>query len=503
MNTVRQAAQARDYACGVEQFRTLAQPAAEDLHWAGVCLLHLNQLPEAALKLQQALTLGVRVAAVHLAYLHFRQGHPALALQVLNGVKPEDLVPGDAALWYRERTRILWVLGEERDTLFDLAMQAWSLAANAPLDVQVSVATLLGHLHGHFDEHVPALAYLTFATERGHNDRQAYAQVAQAASLLALGRLDEAEEALKQREEPVTELLRGELKAQLLWARGEVAGARKMFTALLSNAQEHPRTELRLRLGLLTLAMLDGDDTQARLQLGRAEHLVKTPYDQALLDHRAGLWQARRGERCGVMRLQKAEELLAASGHLRDLLRVRLALAEVAPGERTEHLQRAAETAAALPSSPFLDPEWRLVPQIHAHLRTRHSESFERQALLGPIRPPRLFLRTLGQTALEVDGEPVRFRLGRTVEVLAFLLRHGEASLITLQRKLFPDVPPQRAKNYFHQVRVDVASWAGPKVWTVSSRDSAQEKGTPWALPAYPGDGLTSTFAVPCPQRGA
>ncbi|NTY02402.1 hypothetical protein [Deinococcus sp. JMULE3] len=45
--------------------------------------------------------------------------------------------------------------------------------------------------------------------------------------------------------------------------------------------------------------------------------------------------------------------------------------------------------------------------------------------------------------------------------------------------------------------------WAGPKVWTVSSRDSAQEQGTTWALSAYPGDGLTSTFAVPCPQRGA
>lgn len=48
--------------------------------------------------------------------------------------------------------------------------------------------------------------------------------------------------------------------------------------------------------------------------------------------------------------------------------------------------------------------------------------------------------------------------MGRTVELLAFLLRHGDASLTKLQRKLFPDVPAGRAKTYFHQVRVDVAS---------------------------------------------
>ncbi len=50
---------------------------------------------------------------------------------------------------------------------------------------------------------------------------------------------------------------------------------------------------------------------------------------------------------------------------------------------------------------------------------------------------------------------------------------------------------------------VGLCLWAGPKVWTVSSRGLAQEQGTTWALPAYPGDGLTSTFAVLCPQRGA
>ncbi|WP_353543137.1 CRISPR-associated protein Cas4, partial [Deinococcus xinjiangensis] len=42
--------------------------------------------------------------------------------------------------------------------------------------------------------------------------------------------------------------------------------------------------------------------------------------------------------------------------------------------------------------------------------------------------------------------------------------------------------------------------WAGPKSWTVSSRDSAQIKGTTLAFSSCPGDGLTATFAVGSPQ---
>ncbi|WP_353544459.1 class I SAM-dependent methyltransferase, partial [Deinococcus xinjiangensis] len=41
--------------------------------------------------------------------------------------------------------------------------------------------------------------------------------------------------------------------------------------------------------------------------------------------------------------------------------------------------------------------------------------------------------------------------------------------------------------------------WAGPKSWTVSSRDSALVKGTTTRINAHPGDGMTATFAVGFP----
>ncbi|WP_353542547.1 hypothetical protein, partial [Deinococcus xinjiangensis] len=44
------------------------------------------------------------------------------------------------------------------------------------------------------------------------------------------------------------------------------------------------------------------------------------------------------------------------------------------------------------------------------------------------------------------------------------------------------------------------STWAGPKSWTVSSRDSALVKGTTTRINAHPGDGMTATFAVGFPQ---
>lgn len=460
MTAVQQAAQAGAYTLGLERFRELAHPTPTDFRWAGVCHLNLGQHLEASLRLQQALNRGVWAAAVHLASLHFQQGSPCLALQALDQVTPDDLNAADAALWYRARTRVLWVMGEGRDILFSLAVHAWALAADAPLDVQVSVATLLGHLHGHFDEHGPALAYLTFAAEHGRQKRLAYALLSRAASLLALGRLDEAKETLAHSQSEGADLLSAELQAQLLWSQGDVPGARVAFTALLPAAQGHPRTELRLRLWLLAVATLEREDTQARIHLARAEHLNKSSYDQALLYHRGGFWQARQGERDGVARLEAARSMLETGGHLRALLLVHLALAEVDSEGRAAHLRRAAEVAATLPAPapPFLGPEWLLLPTVQAHLQALDSACFERDVLLGADRPLQLFLRTLGQATLEVNGEPIRLRLARTVEVLAYLLRRGQARLSELQRDLFPDTPALRAKNYFHQVRVDVAA---------------------------------------------
>ena len=140
MNVIQQAVQVGEYQVGIEQYEALPNPTPADMHWVGVCLLQTQQFPEAALRLRQALKQGELAAAVHLASLLFLQGEVKQADFTLDQGDPERLDPADAALWYRARTRIRWALGATRTELFTLANQAWRLAAEAPLDVAVSVA---------------------------------------------------------------------------------------------------------------------------------------------------------------------------------------------------------------------------------------------------------------------------------------------------------------------------------------------------------------------------
>ncbi|WP_338069168.1 transposase, partial [Deinococcus fonticola] len=57
-----------------------------------------------------------------------------------------------------------------------------------------------------------------------------------------------------------------------------------------------------------------------------------------------------------------------------------------------------------------------------------------------------------------------------------------------------------RRQGIKRAIRIRHSDWAGPKSWTISSRDSAQVKGTTLAFSSCPGNGLTATFAVEFPQ---
>lgn len=458
MNVIHQAVQVGEYKRGIEEYEGLSNPTPADMRWVGVCFLQTQQLPEAALRLRQALNQGEVAAGVHLASLLFLQGEVKQASSVLDRLDPGKLDPADAALWYRACTRVRWALGATRTELFTLASQAWNLAAEAPLDVAVSVATLLGHLHNQFQEHKQAIAYLEFAQEHATKGRLGYICLARADALLAVGHVEEARKVLQMSLDERSSLLRRELEARVYWIEGDVPRARQAFLALLPEIQQLPRGEFRVRLQLLTIAALEEDAVQVMRHLLRAERLVQNEADQARLEHRAGLCLKATDPSDAVRRLTQARAFFEAHEFQAETVLIHLALAEAEPSNQAQHLHCAATCAATLPGPLHLEPEWRLLPQVYTALQHYPSESFERLSLLGETFSPVVRLCSLGHALVEVNGLPIRFRLGRVVEILAYLLRRGSASLSEVQRDLFPDVPPLRSKNYFHQVRLDVAS---------------------------------------------
>jgi two-component SAPR family response regulator len=69
----------------------------------------------------------------------------------------------------------------------------------------------------------------------------------------------------------------------------------------------------------------------------------------------------------------------------------------------------------------------------------------------GPI----LFVKTLGDPSLRLDGQPIRVIPGllRTLEMIAYLLEHKRCTLADLQRNVFAHKHPIDARSHIHVIR--------------------------------------------------
>ncbi|QLG13244.1 hypothetical protein HLB42_20110 (plasmid) [Deinococcus sp. D7000] len=460
MSQVQDAATQGDYGGSIAVFRALASPTPLDLRWVGISLMHEMHLPEAELRLRQAIAGGDVAAGIFLSAVQLLNRTIDHALVTLEAIDPAALPDAEAALWHRERVRVGWLLGDARDALLERAEQAWRLSSDAPERVQVSVVTLLGQLHGHFGEHGRALAYLDFAAEYAQPRQREYVALCRATSLIALGRFDEAREQLDSITSASVAPLREIKRGQWLRGQGRWAEAQSTLEALLTGEAGAFLDQLMVFPELLPLVTASGQDALARQYLSRADHLKGDgdAYSRLLVDHRAGQWLSSQGDPQGVLRLQRAADGLEQAGHLVRVISVWLALAEAQPERRPQHLRHAAHLAAQVGTPPLLTPEWPLLPETRQHLLTLPETAFERLTLLGKSPAPALILKTLGSAELWLDGGRIRFRLGRAVEVLSYLRRNGAVTLKDVQRDLFPEVPAQRSRNYFHQVRVDIAA---------------------------------------------
>jgi two-component SAPR family response regulator len=74
-----------------------------------------------------------------------------------------------------------------------------------------------------------------------------------------------------------------------------------------------------------------------------------------------------------------------------------------------------------------------------------------RTAKSGPI----LFVKTLGELGLSLDGQPIQVLPGllRTLEMIAYLLEHKRCTLADLQRDVFAHKHPIDARSHIHVIR--------------------------------------------------
>ena len=454
---MRAAAEGGEFQAGITAFAALSCPSATDHRWLGVCLHYEGRLHDAEVRYRQAQHLGDHAACLYVAALLLGRGENAAALASLETVSPVDLADDDAALWYRERARAGWMLGEPRAALLGYAARGWELAATGPPVVQASVAILMGSLLSHFGEYGQALAFLDFAAEHGHARRQEYVALCRAEALIPVRRSPDALDVLTLVVSPPLHALKQLLLVRAHAAMGAWSRVRQELEALLCQVQAQPEEEVLARLWLAALCRVENRHTEGRRHVVRAAALAKTPVRRAEVALLASLYGVPPGQLGAVMTLEEAVETFVQADAAPGLLTAHLVLAEGDAAGRAAHVTRAAQVAATMGAVPDLSADWHVNPAVAAYLEGLPPDAFERLLWRAPA-PPTLHLQTLGDAAMWVDGRRVTFRYARAVELLAYLQRHPEVTLGQVQREVLPDLPAARAKNYFHQVRVDIAA---------------------------------------------
>lgn len=466
---------AGDPAGGWHAYEGMDDPAPQDDRWAGACLFNLGRFLEAKDLLVRALGRGCEAAGIELATVYRQLGEFGLASAALARLVPARLRPFDRALAHRELGAIRFGAGD-----LVAATEAWEGAWTAAHEsagcqaILPGLAQALGLGYSARGLDLRALHYLDRAVLTPSPARRAYARSSRGLCLVYLGRFIEAERDLDEAATLVTAVPAAVPvitlnHAILLRARGLLGPALERFgvaAALARHAQE-PSTECYAVLGSCAVLTVLGRFDEASANLARARGSARTPAARAAVALREGALMAREQDPAALSALETAAAGLAMLGLQREvgwaylqlseahLLAGRAAQADAAARRATEArnlLGCGTAVAVELPLAARTLERLAGLPPGHAARAL-----FDDWRCLEGTAPMNVELRTLGTAELLVDGRRARLQLARSVEVLAYLLANPRSRRSRVLSALFPEVPPTRAVNYLHQVRLELA----------------------------------------------
>jgi tetratricopeptide (TPR) repeat protein len=479
------------YLQGWELFEKLEHPSALDQCWTGACLINLNKTVDALELLLLSRNRGHEDAGAFAANALRLNGELEHAQKVLIGLNTTRLSVFGQAIAERERGLLEYANGSSVEAVPHLE-HAWELAASDPTGERflASFSSTAGFMLAEVGKDTKALEYLNRAIETTKGSKT-YLYLTRGICHQNVGRFTESRDDLIE----VARLSENNptIKPTLLYCAGRLA----YLQNLLSDAAEHflesaaqarangeSETEFYAELFLGNICAANDDLSMARAHLSRARLLANGVKMHAHLSLRHGALLVRLNDPKGIESIQTALKAFEDLQLERDIGLASLHLAEAllhlqrVPEARLS-LGRAVDSRYALGNSTLLSAELNTLPAVFEHLATLSSSAQPARNALStrPVKrdyldvlledwrklesnaPKQLNITTLGRYGLIFNSQPVKLNSGvaRTVEVLAFLLEHGEASLEQLQAQVFTDVSPSQARHYIHLVRNSVA----------------------------------------------
>lgn len=472
MNTILELLLADEFQDAWATYQALPSPDEEDTRWAAAALFQRRDFTHARDLLLSAVGAGHAPARIDLATVFRHLGRLRHASEQLRNLDVETLDPDDRVLYYREEGAIYFTEGRMQAAI-DVLERAWiaSFALPSRPSLRVGVAHLLAlalHTQGHS---ASALQYLATALNEAKSvSREAYLHSIAGLLNMYLGRFGEAEaeyQAAVNLADDVPALL-----PVLTYNRGLLARVTNRIDEALALLEESTRlaeevgeneTACYALLAQCSIHTAHCRDGPARAALERAKTLTMPGKAQLLIQLREGALLTNQGESSGVTLLQQATAGFQKLGLPREAAWGYLRLAHACllldqPDHVNEYLTRAVDGRHALGNAAPLFGEMSEMRELLDHLAALDVSSYakclyEEYRACVSERPRKLTLLTLPSPRMLIDGEPLVSGFRHAVPILAYLLIKGPVTMKRLTADVLPDMPPDRARNYVHQVR--------------------------------------------------
>jgi tetratricopeptide (TPR) repeat protein len=476
MNPILEAVFKGEYEAGYKLFKSNKRPSAEDMRWAGICLLNLDEALKAQDVLRQAQILGNKSARIELAAAYRKLDDQKKSDAIIQEIDSQDFNDFDLALLEREKAVSFFAIGQLKKSIEHLE-QAWEHAIKAENGQYLLPGITLVLAYGHADlgQEERALHYIGITLEKANIAKQAQLKMIQALCYMYIERFDSAFESLAEADRlrlhaPAISACLRYFQAKLELARGHHPRALDMFAqaADIAAKSEELETEAYAALGAVFVKTTLGDSRRARSTLARGRALAKTPKARAHAKLREGALLAYRGVGGGVPFIEDALKIFRELGLERDagVALLHLAEAHLSEGDKkaaTKALEEAADVRSAFKHAGPMRYELRDLPQTMAFLRKQKAseyvttllQDFPEPEMMTVSGAARVRFQALGRAIMTLKGEPIKIKSStpRAVHMITLLLKKGKVTLEEFLAEVFPDSSERNGRNQFHVTR--------------------------------------------------
>ncbi|GEM50176.1 hypothetical protein [Deinococcus cellulosilyticus] len=453
-----------EYELGVSLYQHLEHISPEDTRWVANCYSMLGQREKAREYLMKAMAQGNLGAAVDFAMVSVLMGFTAEAEKVLDDIKPMQLNQNDLALYYRCQGFLQMVQGDQHAAL-KLAQMAWkTLQSAAHFKIHAPrILLLLASIYKNIRQNDMCLYYARRAEEICSNDEVWNIKMLIAISLYEDGEFQEVRPYLQAiHDETTTEVFR--LSSQMYLAYLDVLegrledGKNKLLVIAETSEKKLLRSiEVPVRAYLVTLLVHMDERLKAVESLYRTEKLATTAMFQLIFQLHKIHMEAHLGDLEPQQAIQQVQHLMEEwhkSGDLLEYVRSRLYYCELLlmfnDARKGSEIELLVQDMVKQDCKFYGAEDVVILPHLKRHLTEHYGDLFDH---LRKAPKHLLYLDTIDREQLRSGEDILPVPLRKTIEVITFLHHRKQCTLREVVLEVFGEVPPEKAKNYFHQIR--------------------------------------------------